>query len=135
MVDLIAMKAYLFHDETLGAKYDIEDIPADLLDQCKKMRMELLEEIATIDESNEDFMTKVLENPDSITEDEIHAVIRLGVITNKFNPVLCGICLQKQRRSANSRLRHALDALSSGPRHDPRPQNGFGRNGGDRSIG
>jgi elongation factor G len=42
MVDLIAMKAYLFHDETLGAKYDVEEIPADMLDQCKKMRMELL---------------------------------------------------------------------------------------------
>jgi len=90
MVDLIAMKAYLFHDETLGAKYDVEPIPADLVDQCKKMRMELLEEIATIDESNETFMTKVLENPDSITEDEIHKVIRLGVISNKFIPVLCG---------------------------------------------
>ena len=58
------MKAYLFHDETMGAKYDIEEIPADLLEQCKKMRMELLEELATIDESNEVFMMKVLENPD-----------------------------------------------------------------------
>src|SRR4029077_10769086 len=52
MVDLVAMEAYLFHDETMGAKYDIEPIPADLLAQCKKMRLELLEEFATIDESN-----------------------------------------------------------------------------------
>ena len=43
------------------------------------MRAELLEELATIDESNEAFMTKVLENPDSMTPEEIHAVIRKGV--------------------------------------------------------
>lgn len=96
MVDLIAMKAYLFHDETMGAKYDIEPIPADLLEQCKKMRMELLEELATIDESNEAFMTKVLENPDSITEDEIHTVLRKGVVTMKINPVLCGTAFKNK---------------------------------------
>ena len=49
-----------------------------------------LEELATIDESNEEFMTKVLENPDSLTAEEIHAAIRKGVCANKFNPVLCG---------------------------------------------
>ncbi len=43
------------------------------------MRAELLEELATIDESNEVFMHKVLENPDSLTADEIHAAIRKGV--------------------------------------------------------
>jgi len=105
MVDLVAMKAYLFHDETMGAKYDIEPIPADLVDQCKKMRMELLEELATIDESNEAFMTKVLENPDSISEDEIHAVIRKGVIGNKFNPVLCGTAFK------NKGVQQILDAI------------------------
>src|SRR5260221_12098813 len=60
MVDLVTMKAYLFHDETMGAKYDTEPVPADLLEQCKKMRNELLEELATIDDTNEEFMMKVL---------------------------------------------------------------------------
>lgn len=105
MVDLITMKAYLFHDETMGAKYDVEPIPADLIDQCKKMRMELLEELATIDESNEDFMMKVLESPDSIPEDEIHAAIRKGVVTNKFNPVLCGTAFK------NKGVQQILDAV------------------------
>ncbi|MBF8263037.1 MAG: fusA [Parachlamydiales bacterium] len=105
MVDLITMKAYLFHDETLGSKYDTEEIPANLLEQCKKMRMEMLEEIATIDESNDVFMTKVLEDPDSITEDEIHAVIRLGVISNKINPVLCGTAFK------NKGVQQILDAV------------------------
>src|ERR1700722_14508959 len=90
MVDLITMKAYLFLDETMGAKYEVAEIPADLLTRCNEMRQSMLEEIATIDESNESFMMKVLENPDSITVDEIHAVIRTGVCTNKINPVLCG---------------------------------------------
>ena len=105
MVDLITMKAYLFHDETLGAKFDIEEIPADLLEQCKKMRMEMLEEIATVDEENEVFMTKVLEAPDTVTEDEINAVIRLGVISNKINPVLCGTAFK------NKGVQQILDAV------------------------
>jgi elongation factor G len=106
MVDLVAMKAYLFHDETMGAKYDTDEIPADLLDQCKKMRMELLEELATIDDTNEAFMTKVLEDPDNIPQDEIHAVIRKGVIANKFNPVLCGTAFK------NKGVQQILDAIT-----------------------
>ncbi len=78
MVDLVRMKAYIFHDETLGADWDETEIPEDLLEQCKKMRSELLEELATIDEENEVFMQKVLENPESLTEDEINAAIRKG---------------------------------------------------------
>jgi elongation factor G len=105
MVDLVTMKAYLFHDETMGAKYDVEPIPADLLDLCKKMRMELLEELATIDESNEEFMMKVLETPDSIPEDEIHTIIRKGVVGNKFNPVLCGTAFK------NKGVQQILDAV------------------------
>src|SRR3990167_3791487 len=60
MVDLVTMKSYLFHDETMGAKYDIEAIPSGLLDQCKKLRDELLEELATVDDNDEEFMMKVL---------------------------------------------------------------------------
>src|SRR3984957_20648673 len=61
MVDLVRMRAYLFHDETLGADWDETDIPDDLVEKCKKMRSELLEELATIDEENEAFMQKGLE--------------------------------------------------------------------------
>jgi len=105
MVDLVAMKAYLFLDETMGAKYDTVDVPADLLEQCQEMRTALLEELATIDESDEEFMTKVLENPDSLTEDEIHAVIRKGVVRNLFNPVLCGTAFK------NKGVQPLLDAI------------------------
>lgn len=96
MVDLISMKAYLFHDETMGAKYDVEPIPANLLEECKKMRSALLEELATVDESNEEFLVKVLENPDAITEGEIHALLRKGVIGLKITPVLCGTAFKNK---------------------------------------
>lgn len=105
MVDLVKMKAYLFHDETLGADWDETDIPADLVEQCKKMRSELLEELATIDEEDEAFMQKVLENPASLTEEEINAVIRKGVCQNKFNPVLCGSAFK------NKGVQQLLDAV------------------------
>ncbi|CUI15847.1 Elongation factor G [Candidatus Protochlamydia naegleriophila] len=105
MVDLVKMKAYFFHDETLGADWDETDIPADLVEKCQQMRAELLEELATIDEANEVFMQKVLENPDSLTEAEINAVIRKGVCENKFNPVLCGSAFK------NKGVQQLLDAV------------------------
>ncbi len=105
MVDLITMKAYLFHDETLGAKYDTEEIPADLVSRCKELRGKMLEELATIDETNEKFMMKVLENPDSLTPEEINAVIRKGVIELKINPVLCGTAFK------NKGIQPLLDAI------------------------
>lgn len=105
MVDLITMRAFFFHDETLGADWEETDVPADLLAQCQKMRGELLEELATIDETNEGFMQKVLENPDSLTPDEIHAVIRQGVCKNLFNPVLCGSAFK------NKGVQQLLDAV------------------------
>lgn len=105
MVNLVTMEAYLFLDETLGAKYETAAIPNDLLETCKKMRAELLEELATIDESNESFMMKVLENPDSLTHDEINAAIRKGVVSNKLNPVLCGTAFK------NKGIQPLLDAV------------------------
>lgn len=105
MVDLVSMKAYFFHDETLGAHWEETEIPADMLEKCKAMRTELLDELATIDDSNEEFMTKVLENPDALTVDEINAVIRKGVCANKFNPVLCGTAFK------NKGIQQLLDAV------------------------
>lgn len=105
MIDLITMKAYIFRDETMGAEYDTEEIPTDLKEKAKEMRSALLEELATVDESNETFMMKVLEDPDSLTEEEIHAVIRKGVCENKFTPVLCGTAFK------NKGVQQILDAV------------------------
>jgi len=105
MVDLICMKAYIFDDESLGAKWTEQEIPENLLAQCRKMRSELLDELATIDDENEAFLVKVLENPDALTTEEIDAVIRKGVIANKFNPVLCGSAFK------NKGVQQLLDAV------------------------
>ncbi|MCH9630996.1 MAG: Elongation factor G [Chlamydiia bacterium] len=96
MVDLVAMKAYLFKDETMGAEYETAEIPEDIKDKCEELRAAMLEELATVDESDEEFMTKVLEAPESLTEDEIHKVIRKGVIANLINPVLCGTAFKNK---------------------------------------
>lgn len=87
MVDLVRMRALFFHDETLGADWEEADIPEDLLEVCQKLRGVMLDELATVDD---DFMEKVLDNPDSLTAEEIHAVIRKGTCTSKIVPVLCG---------------------------------------------
>jgi elongation factor G len=106
MCDLVSMKAYIFKDETLGAEFETTDIPDDLKEKCQELRAKLLEELATIDESNEEFMMKVLEAPDTLTEDEIHAAIRRGVVTNKINPVLCGSAFK------NKGVQPLLDAVT-----------------------
>ncbi len=104
MVDLIRMKAYFFHDETLGADWEEAEIPADLLDQCQELRQNLLEELATLDD-NEAFMNKVLENPDSLTEEEIHLALRKAVCAIKITPVLCGSAFK------NKGVQQLLDAV------------------------
>jgi elongation factor G len=105
MVDLVTMKAYIFLDETLGAAYNLEEIPHDLLPKCKQMRAALLEELATVDDDDEEFMMKVLEAPESLTIDEIHAKIRRGVIALKIFPVVCGTAFK------NKGIQPLLDAI------------------------
>ena len=87
LVDLIKMKAILWHDETMGAEYDIEEIPADLKDECDEWRNKLLEAAAEYDEA---LMEKYFDDPNSITEDEIIAAIRKGTISMACTPMLCG---------------------------------------------
>ena len=87
LVDLIEMKAILWHDETMGAEYDIEEIPADLQAECDEWRNKLLESAAEYDEA---LMEKYFDDPDSITEDEIIAAIRKGTISMQCTPMLLG---------------------------------------------
>ena len=87
LVDLIKMKAILWHDETMGAEYDVEDIPADLKDECDEWRNKLLEAAAEYDEA---LMEKYFDDPNSITEEEIIAAIRKGTISMACTPMICG---------------------------------------------
>ena len=65
VVDLVRMKALYWHDETMGAEYSVEDIPADMLDECQQYRDEMLEKIAEFDD---DLMAKYFDDPEAITE-------------------------------------------------------------------
>ena len=87
VVDLIKMKAILWHDETMGAEYDVEEIPADLQDECDEWRNKLLEAAAEYDEA---IMEKYFDDPASITEEEIIAAVRKGTVAMECTPMICG---------------------------------------------
>lgn len=87
VVDLIKMKAILWHDETMGAEYHVEEIPADLADEAQEWREKMLEACAEFDDV---VMEKYFDDPDSLTEEEIKAAIRKGTLEMKINPIICG---------------------------------------------
>jgi len=85
-IDLVTMKAYVYDDETLGAKYIVNEIPADLLDRAKEYRGKMVDAVAEFDEKA---MEKYL-NGQPLTEEDIRRAIRAGVISLKITPILCG---------------------------------------------
>ena len=93
IVDLIKMKAILWHDETMGAEFEVAEIPADLKDEAEEWRGKLLESAAEFDES---LMEKYFEDPNSITEEEIIAAIRKGTLAMECTPVICGSSFKKK---------------------------------------
>jgi len=101
VVDLITMKAIIWEEETLGAKFHYEDIPEDLLPVAEEWREKMLEAIADVDE---EIMMKYLEG-EEITEDEIKAALRKGTIELKFFPMLCGSAFK------NKGVQPLLDAV------------------------
>ena len=86
VVDLLKMKAILWHDETMGAEYDVEDIPADLVDEANEWREKMVESAANYDDA---LMEKYLEGQE-ISEEELIAAIRKGTIAMELTPMLLG---------------------------------------------
>ena len=86
LIDLVKMKALIWRDEELGAKWDEVDIPADQVDQANEYRTLLLETIAT---SDDEFMEKYL-GGEEVTEADIKRAIRKGTLAFDFVPILCG---------------------------------------------
>ena len=87
VVDLVKMKAIIWHDETMGAEYVEEEIPADLLNEAQEWRDKMLETCAEFDDV---VMEKYFDDPTAITEDEIRAAIRKGTLELKIYPMICG---------------------------------------------
>ena len=87
LVDLITMKAIYWHDETMGADFTIEEIPASLQEEAEEWREKMLEKVAECDDA---LMEKFFDDPATITEDEIRAAIRKGTLAMQIVPMLCG---------------------------------------------
>ena len=87
IIDLVEMKAILWHDETMGAKYDVEEIPAELLAEAEELRDKMLQACAEVDEA---LMEKYFDDPSTITTEEIYAALRKGTLAMEIYPVLCG---------------------------------------------
>ncbi len=101
MVDLVKMKGITFDDETMGAKYQEIDIPADLVEQAKEYRAALEEAVAEVDDA---LMAKFLDGH-PLTNDEVKRGVRGGTIAMKFFPVICGTAFK------NKGVQQILDAV------------------------
>jgi elongation factor G len=100
-VDLIKMKAIYYKDETLGADFTVEEIPANLVEDAKKYREQMIEALADIDNN---IMEKYLSGGE-ITEEELKAALRRGTVELKLTPVLCGSAFK------NRGVQQILDAI------------------------
>ena len=87
VVDRVRTKAILWHDETQGAEYEVDDIPSNLLSEAQGWRDKMLETVAEFDDT---LMEKYFSDPETITEDEIRNAIRKGTLSMAIFPVICG---------------------------------------------
>ena len=101
IIDLIRMKAVVWDDESLGAKFHDEEIPADLLDQAKQYREMLVEQAVEVDEA----ATEAYLEGKEPGEAELKALIRKGTVTSQFVPILCGSAFK------NKGVQPLLDAV------------------------
>jgi elongation factor G len=102
VVDLVKNRAIVWHEEDLGATFDVIDIPADMEAEVKEYRAALIEAVAEYDES---LMEKFFEDEDSITEDEVHAALRAAVMDMSIIPMICGSSFK------NKGVQFLLDAV------------------------
>ncbi|WP_372473829.1 elongation factor G [Capnocytophaga sp. ARDL2] len=102
VVDLVKNQAIVWHEENSGATFDIIDIPADMMDDVKQYRGQLIEEIAAYDEN---LLEKYMEDENSITEEEIHAALRAATLDMSIIPMTCGSSFK------NKGVQFMLDAV------------------------
>ena len=86
-VDLLKMKAIFWHDESMGADYSEEEIPASLRDEAEEWRDKMLEMVAEYDD---DLMAKYFDDPSTITVDEIKSALRKATLKMDIVPMICG---------------------------------------------
>jgi elongation factor G len=102
IVDLVKNQAIVWHDENYGSTFDIVDIPDDLKEEAERLRGELIEAVAEYDEN---LLEKYFEDPDSITEDEVHNALRAATQEISIIPMVCGSAFK------NKGVQFLLDAV------------------------
>ncbi len=102
IVDLVKNRAIIWHEEGMGATFDIVDIPEELKEEAKVLRANLIEEVASYDEN---LLEKFMEDEDSITEEEVHNALRAAVMDMAIIPMICGSAFK------NKGVQFLLDAV------------------------
>jgi len=101
IIDLVEQRALVYNDESLGAEYEVVEIPEAYADEAHKMRERLVEAVA---ESDDTLLEKYLSG-EEVTVDEIKAALRRGTVSNQLQPVLCGSAFK------NKGVQPLLDAV------------------------
>ena len=102
IVDLVKNRAIIWHEEGMGATFDVVDIPEDLKEEARILRAKLIEEVASYDEN---LLEKFMEDEDSITEEEVHNALRAAVMDMAIIPMICGSAFK------NKGVQFLLDAV------------------------
>jgi len=102
IVDLVKNQAIIWHEDNFGSTFDVVDIPDDLKDESQRLRGELIEAVAEYDEN---LLEKYFEDPDSITEDEVHNALRAATQEISIIPMVCGSAFK------NKGVQFLLDAV------------------------
>ena len=110
IVDLIKNRAIVWHEDNYGSTFDVIDIPEDLKEEAHTYRAALIEAVAEYDEN---LLEKFFEDPDSITEDEVHNALRAATQDMSIIPMICGSSFK------NKGVQFLLDAVC---RYLPSPQ-------------
>ncbi len=119
IVDLVKNRAIVWHDDNFGSTFDVIDIPEDLKDEAESLRGQLIEAVAEYDEK---LLEKYFEDPDSITEDEVHNALRAATQEMSIIPMICGSSFK------NKGVQFLLDAVC---RYLPSPEDKEGIVGTD----
>ena len=122
IIDLVKNRAIVWHDENFGSTFDIVDIPDNLKDEAEKLRGELIEAVAEYDEN---LLEKYFEDPNSISENEVHNALRAATQEMKIIPMICGSSFK------NKGVQFLLDAVC---RYLPSPEDKMAISGIDPST-
>ena len=87
VVDLVTNRGIIWHEDNKGSTFDVVEIPDDMKDEVEKYRANLIEAVAEYDDN---LLEKFFDNPDSITEDEIHEALRKAAQDMSIIPMVCG---------------------------------------------